>query len=389
MEPLKILHIASFHGNIGDNANHAGFRPWFESVLGRPSTWHDLEIREFYWKERQWDSGFVDYANEFDLVVIGGGNYFELWVETSPTGTSIAIPPDLYRQMEVPVFFNALGVDEGQGASAGAVEKFQAFVDCALEEKGDLISVRNDGAHATLTKHLGASYGDRVNTVPDGGFFSSEAWKEEGSNSDGKTLIGINIACDMPEVRFQGFGVESPLISFCEEMAQSLELVSEQIPDSELLLVPHIYSDVRVVSLILDRLPDRLRRNRVRVLNYGSGEQIAEGIVREYAQCDLVLGMRFHANVCALAYGVNTLGLECYPQITKLYGELGLEDRLIDVSKPGFKDGLASRVVRELANQTSWRGIIGDVSARLKYQRGVFENRVREWFRQKGLILCE
>ena len=88
---MKVLHLASFDGNIGDNANHSGFRPWLERIAARPLEWHDLEIRSFYWKERRFDQDFAAYANEFDLIVIGGGNYFELWVEGSATGTSIGI----------------------------------------------------------------------------------------------------------------------------------------------------------------------------------------------------------------------------------------------------------------------------------------------------------
>jgi len=116
MTALRILHVASFSGNIGDNANHMGFRPWFETLAGRPVQWTNLEIREFYWRERVWDDSFVAMANAHDLVVIGGGNYFELWVETSPTGTSIAIEPQTFAKITTPVVFNALGVDPGQGA---------------------------------------------------------------------------------------------------------------------------------------------------------------------------------------------------------------------------------------------------------------------------------
>ena len=94
MSPLRVLHLASFSGNIGDNANHMGFRPWFADQVGRNVEWTNCEIREFYWKERAFDADFVVLANSFDALVIGGGNYFELWVENSPTGTSIAITPE-------------------------------------------------------------------------------------------------------------------------------------------------------------------------------------------------------------------------------------------------------------------------------------------------------
>ena len=87
---MNILHIASFSGNIGDNANHMGFRGWFNSMVPQEVIWDNIEIRDFYRGERKWDKSFVDLANNYDLVVIGGGNYFELWVEKSPTGTSIS-----------------------------------------------------------------------------------------------------------------------------------------------------------------------------------------------------------------------------------------------------------------------------------------------------------
>ena len=44
---MKILHLASFTGNIGDNANHSGFRYWFEKYNDE-AEWTELEIREFY-----------------------------------------------------------------------------------------------------------------------------------------------------------------------------------------------------------------------------------------------------------------------------------------------------------------------------------------------------
>ena len=98
---MKILHIASFKGNIGDNANHIGFRDWFEKLVKHTVEWENIEIREFYRSKRKWDNGFAKEANAYDLVIIGGGNYFELWVEKSPSGTSIEISPEVLRKIEI------------------------------------------------------------------------------------------------------------------------------------------------------------------------------------------------------------------------------------------------------------------------------------------------
>ncbi len=153
--PLRLLHIASFSGNIGDNANHMGFRPWFEAQLGRQAVWTKLEIREFYWGDRQWDADLVEFINSHDMLIIGGGNYFELWVEQSPTGTSIAIDQKLFDDIEVPVFFNALGVDPGQGVPPVSRERFTSFLDKLLSSDQYLVSVRNDGARENLRQHIG------------------------------------------------------------------------------------------------------------------------------------------------------------------------------------------------------------------------------------------
>ena len=82
-QTLRVLHLASFAGNIGDLANHAGARRMLAERLGFALKFTDLEIREFYWKQRSFDDAFVAYANSFDLLIIGGGNYFELWVDHS------------------------------------------------------------------------------------------------------------------------------------------------------------------------------------------------------------------------------------------------------------------------------------------------------------------
>ena len=172
MSELRLLHIASFSGNIGDNANHIGYRNWLRNLSDRPIAWTELEIRQFFWRERAWDADLVDYINSFDGLVIGGGNYFELWVESSPTGTSVAISPKLWAKIKVPVYFNALGVDPGQGVPETCRTQFTSFLDTLLADNNVLVSVRNDGAKKNLSDHIGATYANTVLHAPDNGFFA-------------------------------------------------------------------------------------------------------------------------------------------------------------------------------------------------------------------------
>ena len=45
---MKLLHIASFTGNIGDNCSHNGFRNILDSIDFKVNKLKKLEIRDFY-----------------------------------------------------------------------------------------------------------------------------------------------------------------------------------------------------------------------------------------------------------------------------------------------------------------------------------------------------
>lgn len=342
---LRLLHIASFSGNIGDNANHIGFRDWLQNLSVRPLAWTELEIRQFFWRERAWDADLVDYINSFDGLVIGGGNYFELWVENSPTGTSIGIAPDLWAKINVPVYFNALGVDPGQGVPGACRTRFAGFLDTLLSNDKVLVSVRNDGAKRNLSDHIGTPYSNAVLHAPDNGFFA-DFQPAKGiplfSEPNVSRIVTMNLASDMAEIRFAGLdnGVEG----FAKEIANAIGTLSERDPATGFLFAPHIFRDLDVVNRVVDRLPDRMRRTRVAQAPYGTGDAAARLVFGLYAASDVCVGTRFHANVVPIGNRRQTLGLVCYPQISALYDEVGQPDRCIDVSEPGFSTILADRI---------------------------------------------
>ncbi|MCG7536347.1 polysaccharide pyruvyl transferase family protein [Pseudoalteromonas sp. OOF1S-7] len=366
MKKLNVLHVASFTGNIGDNANHLGFRRWFESVAQVEVQWTEQEIREFYWKNREWDSEFVEFANSFDLLIIGGGNYFELWVDKSPTGTSIEIPLELYKKINTPVYFNALGVDPGQGATESSVGKFRAFIEAIVASKG-LITVRNDGALANVRNHVGEDVLAHFHEAPDGGFFINDCIASERDENNKRKVIGINVASDMPEVRFKGF--ENGLEDFCVEFAKSMVTISESLGGCDFVFFPHIFRDLDVINKIINHLPDELRRKDLTVFEYSTGDRAAYNTFGAYTKCDLILGSRFHSNVCALSLGVESIGLLNYMQIENLYKGLSLEDRLVDVRIPGFSAQLEAKALAVLAGEAQpadnrSKEIVSDMRAR-------------------------
>src|SRR5699024_7456701 len=111
MEEIKVLHIASFNGNIGDNANHNGLRKNLERYLNRNFNFTEIEMREFYqsWNLRDFNTEtFIELCNKNELVIIGGGNFFELKWDYSYTGTTINLSNDTLEKINTPILFFGL-----------------------------------------------------------------------------------------------------------------------------------------------------------------------------------------------------------------------------------------------------------------------------------------
>jgi polysaccharide pyruvyl transferase WcaK-like protein len=380
--PLRVLHLASFAGNIGDNANHMGFHPWFENQCDRPVEWTRLEMREFYWKQREWDADLVDTINSYDAMVIGGGNYFELWVDHSPTGTSVAIPPELFEKVTTPIFFNALGVDPGQGVSEVAQKRFRQFLDIALASNKHIVSVRNDGAKNNLKTHIGAEYAEQIHRLPDHGFFVPPPKTPDHELTLSAPMIAINLACDMADLRFGEFG---GMKAFCSEISTLCEMLSKEYEECTFTLVPHIYSDLEIITNLIGQMPDDFRRTRICVAPLGSGDEAAMTTLAHYKTADLVFGMRFHSNVCSFAMNRPVLGLSSYPQIKNLYDEIDQADQLIDIKRPGFSEPAFTKAESLLNEANKQQGMKSSVLDIVTQQRQAFEPALKAWMNNNSL----
>lgn len=374
---LRVLQVASFTGNIGDNANHLGFRSWFGELLRKPIEWREFEIRRTFWGDSAFDDDFVAQANACDLLVLGGGNFYELWVKDSPSGTSIAISDERLRRIRVPIMVHGLGVDIHQGVADGNVERFRSHLR-TLRELNSFITVRNDGAAANL-REIGIELAEYdIHEIPDGGFF---ARFESPAEVSPVRKVGINIAGDMLAQRFPEGGLTYQ--HFLETLARLIVEFTDEDPQLSFVLFPHIFRDLRVYCDLLELLPDRTRRGRVEVARYAAGDSAARLIFDEYLQCQLLLGMRFHANVVALAHGVPTVGLNTYMQIENLYRELDLTEQLVDVRDANSEARLRELMKRGLASggRSDDTAVLDTVSAQLHATR----SKLRQWLTRSSL----
>ncbi len=380
---LKVLHIASFIGNVGDNANHKGasrLRDWyidFEFEITKK------EIREFYWREWIFNSDeFIQEANQYDLLMIGGGNYFELWVKDSATGTSIDLSIETLKKIETPIIFYSLGCDLGQGVPPENIDKFKSFLDYTTNDSHYFISVRNDGALLNIKSLYGQRYDQKISEIPDGGFFTSTENVEHFEIEKGKKNIVINIAGDMPEVRFPNSLDKISYDTFKTNFAKMIEELSEEYKDNlNVIFIPHIFRDLKTIYDVMDEMNDKIRRNCIKVAPYLIGDRGHDYIFSLYSQSDLVLGMRFHSNVCGYALKKNVIGLLNYIQIENLYKDIG-SNEFIEVNKKDFHNELKAKVIDHLSNEEKYSRLSEEVIKELQNRAKNEYEKLNKWLQE-------
>lgn len=335
---MQILHVASFQGNLGDRVNHLAFRSWFGGLVGREITWSDFEIRSVYRREVNFRFALIEASRGVDAIVIGGGGFWELWPEDYWSGTSLDLDADFLASLGKPVFFNALGVDDGRGVGRKAEQNFGGFLSYLAQQKQFLVSVRNDGSTRALADHFDITPGSIMES-PDHGFFASEFLENQGPLISGR-YIAVSLAQDMPNIRFRGGFNADGLVS---EIIRSIEgLVSHSRISAA--LIPHIYSDLDVYSAVLRGLSDKTRRERVVVTPLETTGQSGMSAVQWYRNASIAWTMRFHASAVSIGSGVPTIGLLSYPKVRSIFeGSDSFSGEGIEVSVGGFAEQLIHR----------------------------------------------
>lgn len=383
MEQINALHIASFNGNIGDNANHNGFRRKLNETLKCKINYTEIEMREFYqsWNIRDFNSSeFIELCNSHDLVIIGGGNFFELKWDYSYTGTTINMSEKTIKKINTPILFHGVGCDVAKGVNQSNIKKFEAFLDNTIKNENVFISVRNDGSMRTIEALYGDKYNSSIYKVPDGAFFIETTQSYFPERDPDLRAIGINIVTDMKEIRFNNdLDNNISYEVFIERFANEINHFLNKHMNYQIILFPHIYSDLIAINDLLDKIDDRFRRTRIVISACLTGMGAEKYIFGLYKQCDLILGMRFHSNVCSIAQNIPTIALSSYKKIEDLYDEIDLKDRVIKVNKSGFELELRTKIESSLNDLNSISRRYEKTNEKIKHQSTEFYDSIKTW----------
>lgn len=367
---MRILHVASFVGNIGDNASHLGLRYLISDVCDTPILRTQLEIRRFYQRysrhdRARFDDSFAEQANAHDLVVFGGGGFLDFSIEGSSTGTTIDIDEAVLGKIRTPIVISSVGCVPHQAIPPGNVERLRRFLDLLLDRGDVVIGLRNDGSADAMQSHLGGEYA--LETILDNGFFFRLSDVAEPLTKN--PYIAINVATDqiaMSTALRAGASIN--------DVYGEIAIIADYIlndTDHDIVFVPHIYKDLQGIAEVLTRIDDFLVRTRIAVAPHVQGDAGCQMLMSVYAQAELTLGMRFHANVCAVAMGCEVVGIAALPRIAAMFHSIGRGDHAV-LTEPGFAQQIIERLrALDLSAGPQWSHSSLEAASREFHARGL------------------
>ena len=307
---MRILHLASFHGNIGDWASHRGtyriLRKYYNCEIDR------LEIRKFYKvydlpDKMEYNDNFVRLVNKHDMLVIGGGAYLDYFLDSSSNATTLDISKENLAKIKVPILIVSMGCLPRGGDYN--YQRVREFLD-TLKPRAHVF-LRNDGS--------GKRFPD-FPQVSDSGIF----YAHNGKCGNGD-YIAVNVATDL---------YENPKL-IVSEMARFINNTHERV-----IIVPHNYHDFKTVGSVLNEVHYWDIAKRVSVAPYWQGIGGSEHLFSIYANSKQVVACRYHANLCSIAMGKPTVGIAVSEKVRECYKSFGSE---AVKAEHGFSDRIKER----------------------------------------------
>lgn len=324
----EILHIASFSGNIGDNASHIGFYNILSSIIDYDIT--QIEMRKFYQNYNKADKlsfnkEFIEYINSFDICFIGGGGFLDYHIKGSKTGTTIDIDLNLIKDIKTPTYFVSIGSNPHKEVPKENIEKYKLFLEEINQNPNIKIALRNDGSIDSIKNDLGLEYIKNIEEILDHGFFYKLT--KIYPRLIEKKYIAINITNDQINMKSK-LRKEIDKNSYYLELKKTVDFIIDDLK-LEVVFVPHIYSDLEAIVELFKILDDTKIRNNISVAPLLQGDEGANKLFDIYQQSEQVIATRFHANVCSLVMNKKTIGLVVLDRVEYLFRSLGLQENVV------------------------------------------------------------
>ncbi len=295
---MRILHLSSFTGNIGDNLSNIGTY----NILNRfiDYTVDELEIRKFYRGGKKFDYDFVELANRYDLLLIGGGAFFDYFIDESVNGTTFNITEIMLELLTPEIVVISMGcLPRGHDHNLPKVQKF-------VERLQDRAKVffRNDGSVKNFPD---------VPEVLDSGYFFEDKWQ-------GGDYVAVNV----------GTYELTDTDNYINELAEHIVGTDEKF-----VFVPHALVDLKTIATILELLPTLEVAKRITVAPYQQGWDGLE-LFDYYKYCKRAICTRYHGLIYCQVAGVPVTSINVSPKVEYIYNKEPDFNKTLDYYKECF-----------------------------------------------------
>jgi len=343
MAAKTIWHVGGWNRNYGDFAIQAGLQCMLRRVAGEPLIFVPVDC------QRTWfHPALIDRMNaEADLLLVGGGGMvFNRPEDDSHSGWQFNIAMEDLARVDVPIVVHGIGFNQFAYDRSGFRPQMNDHLR-RTQETAALFSTRNEGTRAELMRR--GLDGDAMAVLPDSGMFVEPGpIVLPGSDGDGVT-IGVNWAGDRVEQRWPG-DPEETAAAVARSLAEALRDVLAA-RGGRVLWVPHLMEIDRHARPIFEEVLGESLIDLEQAMShiYPPSLYQVPFLADVYRQCDLVIGMRGHANIIPFGVGTRVIGIGSHNKNRFFLEEIGEPNALIDVRR--YPDACSAGDMRALIDR--------------------------------------
>lgn len=308
---MKLLHIASFIGNVGDILSNYALQAYLYRCFGRNIKIDRLEIRRFHknapvdWM-LDFDTVIEHAARHYDRILIGGGGFLDYWVPDSGTGATIDISLKMVEKLKTRLVISSVGAYPHRDVPDENFGRFSAFIEALQASPEVRLMFRNDGSVENLARVFGAEFaaglrsdGDHCYLLEYPALLTETLYQ--------RPYVVLNVAPDQLGMYSHLRGVIDG-DHFYKYLSKALLTVAE-VYCCDIVFVPHLPQDCNAVLRLTEILPDAFVRERFKVFQFDGTENIVSPVVSVYKRSIANISVRLHSNILSVLLDQPTVSL--------------------------------------------------------------------------------
>lgn len=318
----KLSHVGVFgRTNMGDYLLPIALRDSFDVVNGK-NAWKFRQARPYF----EWSD--IRRINSSDGLVIGGGGLFLRDTNANlNSGWQWNCTLEKLAAIKVPIAVFAVGYNRFRG-QPDFDPIFRDHV-TLLAEKSIYLGLRNTGSVEAIRSYIPSDLADKVKLQPCMTTLLAKICPQLIALPCTQSLprIAVNIAFDRAELRFGRQEVD-----ILTAIAKALSVLSTQ---AEIDLVVHVEPDAHFMPF--------LRSAGVPFHHIDFRSYSAEEMVEYYANVDLVIGMRGHAQMIPFGCQTPIISLISHNKMKWFLDDIDRNDWGVEITSPTLVDEIVEK----------------------------------------------